>query len=280
MVMRAAGNSVEIAAGEGEAFEVIGGSLAAGVILLCEHASNAIPLEYGALGLPRDELQRHIGYDIGARATTRAMAAYLRAPAILSRFSRLLIDPNRGADDPTLVMRIADGALVPGNARIDAAEIDRRLQRFYAPFHAEIERVIMAALAGGSVPALLSIHSMTPQMKGLARPWHVTLLWDDDPRLTMPFLAALQAEPDLVVADNEPYDGALLGDTIYQHATRRGLASTLIEFRQDLIAGEDQARSWGLRLAKLIEPLLQAPEVHEIKALTSRTGERMRRKKG
>src|SRR5919206_4377922 len=92
------------------------------LVLLCDHATNFIPPEYGRLGLAEPELQRHIAYDIGAAAPTRHLAARLRVRAVLSGFSRLLIDPNRGLDDPTLVMRLSDGTVVPGNARIDDSE--------------------------------------------------------------------------------------------------------------------------------------------------------------
>ena len=55
------------------------------------------------------------------------MARALGAPAVLSNFSRLLIDPNRGLDDPTLVMRLSDGAIVPGNRHLDEAGIAARM---------------------------------------------------------------------------------------------------------------------------------------------------------
>ncbi len=109
-------------------FEQIPGALDGGVLVVCDHAANALPPRYGDLGLPREALERHIAYDIGAAWLARRLAARLGAPAVLSTFSRLLIDANRGADDPTLVMRVSDGDLVPGNARIDAAEIERRRQ--------------------------------------------------------------------------------------------------------------------------------------------------------
>ena len=87
------------------AFEAIPGALDCGALIICDHASNAIPPGYGALGLPRGALDRHIAYDIGAAEVTRALAAQLGAPAVLSTYSRLVIDPNRGLDDPTLVTR-------------------------------------------------------------------------------------------------------------------------------------------------------------------------------
>src|SRR5215472_11233744 len=113
--------------------EILEGDQNSGVLILCDHASNAIPEEFAWLGLKAPELERHIAYDIGAAHVARRLARELRAPTILSRFSRLLIDPNRGRDDPTLVMRVADGAVVPGNSTVDEVAIEARLKRFYLP---------------------------------------------------------------------------------------------------------------------------------------------------
>ncbi len=144
-----------------EAYEVLPGRHAAGMVLLCDHASNALPPEYGTLGLPPDQLRRHIAYDIGAEAVTRHINDALGMPAVLTRYSRLLIDPNRGDDDPTLIMRLSDGAVVPGNRHIDAAEREHRLTRFHQPYHAAANRLIDACMATGRPPAILAIHSFT-----------------------------------------------------------------------------------------------------------------------
>lgn len=237
--------------------EHVAGDPAAGVLILCDHASRHVPADYGDLGLPAAQFERHIAYDIGAATLTRRLARELGAPALLTDFSRLLIDPNRGEDDPTLVMRLSDGAIVPGNARADAAEIERRLARFHRPYDAAITAAIDAAAATGTPPAIVSIHSFTPLWKGVPRPWHAAVLWDRNPKLALPLLAALAAETDLVVGDNEPYRGGLPGDTIDRHATRRGLPDALIEVRQDLIAEEAGAEAWGVRLARLLRPLLR-----------------------
>jgi predicted N-formylglutamate amidohydrolase len=242
--------------------ERIAGALDAGALVICDHAANALPPRYGDLGLPRQALARHIGYDIGAAWLARRLAARLGAPAILSTFSRLLIDPNRGGDDPTLVMRISDGDLVPGNARIDATEIARRRRLYWAPYREAITTMTEAMLASGEPPAILSIHSFTPHWRGQTRPWKVGLLWDADPRLPAALIHALGQELDIGVAavgDNEPYDGALPGDTIYAVATARGLSSALIEVRQDLIGERDAAEAWGDRLARLLAPLIASP---------------------
>jgi predicted N-formylglutamate amidohydrolase len=247
---------------------LIEGSLAAGVVILCDHAANALPAIYGDLGLPPGALARHIAYDIGAAWLTRRLAKLLDAPAVLSTFSRLLIDPNRGADDPTLVMRLSDGAIVPGNARLDEAEIARRRDLYWLPYREACGKAVEAMSATGREPAVLSIHSFTPYWRGRPRPWKVGVLWDQDPRVPAPLLRALAEEKDLqpageMIGDNEPYDGALAGDTIDGVATARGLANALVEFRQDLIATRDDAEVWAARFARLIAPILDLPHMHE-----------------
>lgn len=237
------------------AYERLDGDVRNDCLLICDHASNALPPGYGTLGLPSAELERHIAYDIGAAAVTRQLSRSLQAPALLSCFSRLLIDPNRGADDPTLVMRISDGAVVPGNAAIDAAEIGRRIARYYEPYHGAIDGAIDAAIAVGHPPMLLSIHSFTEAWKGRPRPWHATVLWDKDARLAVPLVEALCQEDGLVIGENEPYSGELKGDTLYRHGSHRGLAHALIEIRQDLIREEAGQREWAERLGRVMRQL-------------------------
>lgn len=155
-------------------------------------------------------------------------------------------------------MRLSDGAIVPGNARIDEAGIAARIGRYYAPYDAAIDQAVEMAIAAGHPPAIVSVHSFTPYWKAVARPWHVGVLWDRAGELAQPLIAAFQAESDLVVGDNEPYRGGLPGDTIDRHATRRGLPDALIEVRQDLIATPEAAREWGLRLARIVTPCVAA----------------------
>jgi predicted N-formylglutamate amidohydrolase len=240
-----------------ESFARISGDLKRGIILIADHARNSLPSEYGSLGLPPQQFERHIAYDIGVEAVTRGLALKLRCPAFLTTFSRLLIDPNRGADDPTLIMRVSDGAVIPGNALIDESERERRLVRFHRPYHAAIAAEIDAALAQGIDPLLVSVHSFTPYWKGTARPWHVGVLWDEDHRFAHHLLEALRAQGALCVGDNEPYSGALEGDTLYTHGTSRGLRHGLIEIRQDLIARQTGVDEWISRLAPILEAFMK-----------------------
>jgi predicted N-formylglutamate amidohydrolase len=239
-----------------EACEIVAGRAESRLVLLCDHAANRVPPEYDGLGLPSAQFERHIAYDIGARDLTLGLAARLGATAVLSRFSRLLIDPNRGMDDPTLIMRLSDGAVVPGNRHVDAAERRHRIARFHQPYHEAVAASIARVRSNGHVPFLVSIHSFTPVWRGWPRPWHVGILWDRDEAVARAMIRGFLAQADLVVGDNEPYHGALEGDTLHTHGTRTGLPHALIEVRQDLIAGKTGVDEWVERVAKVIEPIM------------------------
>lgn len=253
-----AGSGFAVEAQAAEAFVRLPGSLASGVILLCDHAASTLPEAYGTLGLTPTELARHIAYDIGAQGVTERLAARLGVPAVMTRFSRLLIDCNRGEDDPTLIMRLSDGAVVPGNRTLTEKERAARIARYYRPYHAAIAEVIDRALTCGVVPILLSVHSFTPAWRGRVRPWHAAVLWDKDPRLAHPLLAELRTDAALLVGDNEPYTGRLKGDCLWRHGTSRGLPHALLEIRQDLIATEAGQAEWAGRLVDAMQRVLAA----------------------
>jgi predicted N-formylglutamate amidohydrolase len=244
------------------------------LFFICDHASNAMPQRYGSLGLEEGAFAAHIASDIGAAEVTRALASAYGAPAVLARWSRLLIDLNRGADDPTLVMKLSDGRIIPGNKDADDAEIARRLREFHAPYHAAVEEGIAAARAGGIVPVVVSMHSFTPVWKGFRRPWEVGVLWDKDDRLARPLLAAL-ARAGLNAGDNEPYNGELEGDSLNVHGTNHGLPHVLIEIRQDLIGNDAAARSFAARLKPVLDEGLAEmgdAEIRFTRALSIREG--------
>lgn len=223
-------------------------------LVTCDHASNLVPPDLGGtLCLPAADMARHIAYDIGAAGVSRALAEALDCPAILSDFSRLVIDPNRGELDPTLLMRLYDGSVIPGNRHADAAERERRLDAYYRPYHAALEE--LAARRDDTV--IVAIHSFTRQLRNRpTRPWHVGVLHAWDSRLSDPLIAALEAEPDLTVGRNQPYPGHLPGDAIDVHALMHGRMNTLIELRSDLIETEPQQVHWGQRLAPILTQAL------------------------
>lgn len=211
---------------------------ASNLIFLCDHASNAVPPELGTLGLPPEAFRTHIAYDIGAKALTIELSKRFSAPALLGPWSRLVVDLNRGEDDPTVVMRLSDGRIIPDNRDITRTEIDERIARYHAPYHATIGERIAEVEARGQTPVLISIHSFTPVWRGDPRAWQFGILWDRDDRLARPLIERLRREKGFAVGDNEPYTGALQNDTMYRHATMKGLPHVLIEIRQDLIDDE------------------------------------------
>ena len=239
---------------------VIPGDGARGLVILCDHARNALPPGYGSLGLPAGDFERHIAYDIGVEPVVRGLCEHLSVPAVLAGFSRLLIDPNRGLDDPTLIMQVSDGAIVPGNRGLDAAERQRRIGLYYRPYHAAVSRLLDEAQASGRPPAVLSIHSFTPSWRGVARAWHGGVLWNRDGRFALPLIERLRRDRKLVIGDNEPYSGGLAGDTLDTHATARGLADALIEIRQDLISDPAGVTEWVDRLAALLPGIIDRLE--------------------
>lgn len=252
-------------------YEIVEGDLASGIVFLCDHARNSLPAEYGDLGLDSSAFQRHIAYDIGAEALTRMLAERLNAPLVHSCFSRLLIDPNRGEDDPTIVMGLSDGTIIPGNHPISDEEIQGRINRFHAPYHRAIDEVIDGALDQGVNPIIFSVHSFTPAWKGVQRVWDAAMLWDADPRLPRLMIDGLRKDPQLTIGDNEPYSGCLRNDTMYQHATKRGLAQGLLEVRQDLINDACGVKLWADRLVPLLEEANHRPDMHEINYYGSRS---------
>jgi predicted N-formylglutamate amidohydrolase len=256
-----------------ESYQIIDGDRDKGMVILGDHAMNRLPEHYGRLGLPETAFARHIAYDIGVEDLCRRLAQQLGVPAVLGGFSRLLIDPNRGEDDPTLIMKISDGAIISGNHPITATEWNHRIEAFHRPYHRAVSETIAAvAMATGNAPLVLSLHSFTPAWKGVPRPWHAGVLWDSDDRAVLPLLEMLREDADLVVGDNEPYDGALRGDTMYRHCMVTGIPHALLEVRQDLIGDDQGVAEWTARLVPIFQALNAAPALHQYRIHASRTG--------
>lgn len=234
------------------AFHIYGRDRPGRFLVTCDHASNRVPpwVGGGALGIAPDDMARHIAWDVGAAGVSVRLAERLDSPCILSDFSRLVIDPNRGEEDPTLVMRLYDGTIIPANRHVGPAEIEERLARLYRPYHAALAQ--LASRQAGTV--IVAVHSFTPCLRGRSpRPWHVGVLFaPEDDRLSRPLIAGLMAAGDLCVGVNEPYAGALPGDAIDRHALSQGRHNTLIEVRNDLIGDDAGQAEWAARLAPLL----------------------------
>lgn len=242
---------------EAPAFFIEGRGRPSRWLVTCDHASNAVPrsLGGGSLGIPAEDMARHIAWDVGAAGLSRALAQGLDAPVILSAFSRLVIDLNRGEDDPTLIMQLYDGTVIPANRHLDEAERAHRLAAWYHPYHQALAG--LAAEQGDRV--ICAVHSFTPGLRGRPpRPWEVGILYSHaDARLALPLIARLRAA-GVVTGDNEPYRGHLDGDSIDRHAIAMGRANVLIELRNDLIGTEAGQALWARRLAPMLQEVLSS----------------------
>ena len=224
-------------------------------LITCDHATNTVPpaVNNGTLGLPLSDMERHIAYDIGAAGVSRHLADLLHGSAVMANFSRLVIDPNRGEHDPTLLMRIYDGSVIPGNRDAEAPEKERRLDMLHRPYHAKIGD--MAARRDDTV--IVAIHSFTPKLRGRPfRPWEVAVLHSKDRRYSDPVLHRLLQESDLTVGDDQPYLGDLPGDAIDRHGYAHGRPHVLIEIRNDLIMDDNGQTEWAERLAPVLQDAL------------------------
>jgi predicted N-formylglutamate amidohydrolase len=223
------------------------------LLLLCDHAGNAVPKALGDLGIPATELARHIGWDIGALDVARDLAQRLDAPLVASTYSRLVIDCNRWPSGEGSIPDVSDGTTIPANRDLPVAAAVQRADACFWPYHRAVDALMARQRNRGTTPALLVIHSFTPRMNGFDRPWQLGVLWDQDPRLPVPLLAALRRHAHLEVGDNEPYSArASYEFTLRSHALPHGLPHCSLEIRQDLIDTPPQAREWAALLAPAI----------------------------
>jgi len=224
-------------------------------VLLADHAGQRIPAQLGDLGLPAEEINRHIGWDIGIAAVTAELARRLDAFAIEQPYSRLVIDCNRPLSAPSLIVESSDGTLVPGNIGLTPFQRQQRIDAIHAPYHARIAAELDKRQQAKHSSLLLMMHSFTPVMNGKARPWHAGVLYQHERRFADALRAQLQAQA-WVVGDNQPY--AVSEHTDYAvpvHGQRRGLLHVALEIRQDLITEPSDQQAWAKRLEHLLRQL-------------------------
>jgi len=246
-----------LASDEPPPFSVSHAEGASPFFLTGDHAGKRLPRRLGDLGLPDSELQRHIAWDIGAAGLARALADRLDAFLILQTYSRLAIDCNRPVDVPSSIVTLSEATAIPGNRDLPPADAAARAAAIFWPYHDRIVAELERRRSAGRPTVLIAMHSFTPAFKGVARPWHVGVLYNRDARLARPLLDLLRGEGDLVVGDNEPY--AISDDSDYGipvHGERRGIPHVELEIRQDLIADAAGQRAWAARLARLLPAAL------------------------
>lgn len=243
-----------LAAGDPAPFSVENAGAEAPVVLVCDHAGRAVPASLGRLGLPDREFDRHIAWDIGAGDLTLLIGRALGACVIRQTYSRLVIDCNRDPARPDAVVERSDGADVPGNIGLSAEDRAARVAEVHRPYHdaiaAELDR------RGDAPTALVLMHSFTPSMGGVDRPWELGVLHLNNSPLCFAMLELLRAEPGLTIGDNEPYAMDGTDYTAPFHAITRGIDYLELEVRQDLIADAAGRGRIGELLVRLIPQAL------------------------
>ncbi len=224
-------------------YELINAHSDAPVVLVCEHAGRAIPEKLDTLGVSRDAMDRHIAWDIGAAAVTRRMARILNAPAILQNYSRLVIDCNRPPEHHTAMPAVSDETPIPANVNLSHEARAERIGEIFAPFHAAASDL----LDNPARKLTLAIHSFTPVLADIARPWDISFLFRHDSRTSQRMAAHVGADqPDLIIGMNQPYFVSDQSDWfVPRHGEGRGLAHSLVEIRNDHLLDESGQVFWA-----------------------------------
>ncbi|EIZ78992.1 n-formylglutamate amidohydrolase [Novosphingobium sp. Rr 2-17] len=219
-------------------------------LLIGDHAGSALPKSLEDLGLAPSDLERHIAIDIGVFGLGHALASLLDAPFLHQVYSRLVIDCNRHPARPDAIPAISDHTPIPGNASLDMGARTARTVAIRAPYHAKLSAMLDERQAAGRPTILLSLHSFTPQMDGIARPWDVGVLHSlGETGFAHALRDALAEQSMLNVGDNVPYAMDETDYTVPHHAFARNLPYAEIEVRQDLIGSSDAQATWAGRLS-------------------------------
>ena len=220
------------------------------VLIVCEHASNAIPPEFGDLGLDPMARQSHIAWDPGAVEVAREMRRLLGADLVAGSVSRLLYDCNRPPEAPSAMPAESEVYWIAGNANLTVKDRALRTEQIYQPFRAALELILDSREAG----LLLTIHSFTPVYHGVRRTCEIGILHDADIRLAEALLAAAPARFPYLLERNVPYsatDGVT--HTLRRHAIPRGWPNVMIEIRNDLIETPAQQLAMAGHLVSLLK---------------------------
>ncbi len=227
-------------------------------LLVCDHSGRRVPQSLGDMGVSAADWERHIAWDIGTAPLCDMLARALDAVCITQTYSRLVIDCNRRPGHPTSIPPVSDGTPVPANIGMPAWQEDARVDEIFAPYHAAIAGEVNRRLAERRACVLIAVHSFTPVMGGVARPWQAGVLHNRAPALSQALARVLEAS-GLLVGDNEPYRLTDESDyTVPVHAEARGLAYVELEIRQDLIGDAEGQAAWSELLARALPEAKEA----------------------
>jgi predicted N-formylglutamate amidohydrolase len=263
-----ASSSAKVAAligpGDPPPFELVNAEATRPILLVCDHASRAIPRSLATLGLNAEALSKHIAWDIGAAELTRRLAERLEAPAVLAGYSRLIIDLNRQPGDPQSILEVSDGVVIPGNLGMAAEEQEARAEAFHWPYHHAVDQAFARLRRSGPEPLFFSVHTFAPSLGGEDRYWDMGVLWNRDPRIAVPLVEILREREGLHVGDNQPYSGKEIAYTLNLHAGSAGLAHCAVEIRQDHCESAAKLDEFADLLADALERILAMPNLHRV----------------
>ena len=235
--------------------EILSGAVDSGLLLIADHASNRIPPGID-LGVADALMHQHMAVDIGVDLLAREVAGRLGCPAILATVSRLVVDLHRERDELAAIPVLSDGHAIPGNEGLSPAERERRLERFWDPYHALIAETVERL----QPRILFALHSITSRLSTRPeeeRPWEVGILYNQDARAAH-IAIDLFRQAGIVTGDNQPYSGQDLNATMDLHAETRGLPYLVVEVRQDLIGDAAGVARWADRLTPVLRATARA----------------------
>ena len=227
------------------------------LLIACDHAENTIPKSLNGLGLSAEHLRRHIAYDIGAKQVSLLLSKRFDAPLLLSEYSRLVIDLNRHLDDPTLIVEESDGISVPGNMNLTDEMVKQRKETFFHSYHEQYQKMVGTLVSRCSRPVILSVHSFTPAMNGVHRPWEMGVLWDRNEGFARRVIERLATVTGFWIGENEPYpatDPEGYAQVAYGHEP--GVDFALLEIRQDLISSQQGQQKISRLIHEAFVPIL------------------------
>ena len=204
------------------------------LLIIVDHANNFIPSKYKNLGLPKFLTESHIAYDLNIFNLSKQINTLLGSHIVYGENSRLIIDLNRGQNDPTLIPSISDKKLIPGNIGISSKEFNFRKRKFYNNYHSKIKKIINEK----KIKLIISMHSFNPYFKGKKRKTEIGILSNKDRRYSDLLIRQMAKSKRYIIGDNIPYKGELKDDTLHKHGLKKNILHTLIEVRNDLINTE------------------------------------------
>ena len=204
------------------------------LLIIVDHANNFIPDKYKNLGLPKYLTESHIAYDLNILNLSKRINFLLESDIVYGEYSRLIIDLNRGKNDPTLIPSISDKKLIPGNIVINSREFNYRKKKFYNSYHSKIDKIVNEK----KIKIIISMHSFNPYFKGKKRKTEIGILSNKDRRYSDLLIRQMSKSKRYIIGDNLPYKGELKEDTLYKHGLKKNILHTLIEVRNDLINTE------------------------------------------